>query len=182
MTATRSAGVAAALGIAAGAGIWSSSALIGLSVAFTHVTWLYNALTLVGGAYLLYLAFKLLRPSRPSSEAVGTRPAVVTTDAQAFRLGLLTNLTNPKAVIFYGSIFAALIPPTAPASLKLGSIGVIVINSAAWHSAFAWLFSTTRVQKIHHRAGPWIDRGSGAIFGLLGIWLLTSSACKTGMQ
>ncbi|MFN0303568.1 MAG: LysE family transporter [Burkholderiales bacterium] len=175
MSGTRRAGVAAALGIAVGAAIWSGTALIGLSVAFAHFAWLYAALKMAGGIYLLLLAFKLLRRSRLRSCTAAT-PPVVTTNGQAFRLGVLTNVTNPKALVFYGSIFAALVPPAAPLALKLASIGVIVINSAAWHIAFAWLFSTPSVQRIHERAGAWIDRGAGALLGLLGIWLLLSGA------
>ena len=59
MSRTRRAGIMTAVGIATGAALWYSAALIGLNVVFEHFAWLYSGLKLFGGAYLLYLGIKL---------------------------------------------------------------------------------------------------------------------------
>ena len=98
--------------------------------------------------------------------------ASVHTDWQAFGLGLLTNLTNPKAVIFFGSNFATLLTPTLPTWVKLAAIGIIVINAAGWHVALACLFSTRRAQQAYRRIQPGVDRVAGASLAFLGLQLM----------
>ena len=170
---TRRAGIATALGVATGSTIWSSAALLSLSVVFAQFAWLDDGLKLLGGTYLLYLGIKLWRTADhnfliPSSST----HASVHTDWQAFGLGLLTNLTNPKAGIFFGSIFATLLTPTLPTWVKLAAIGIIVINAAGWHVALACLFSTRRAQQSYRRIKPGVDRVAGASLAFLGLQLM----------
>lgn len=169
---THRAGVLVALGIATGAAIWSGAALLGLSVLFARVAGLYGALKLVGSIYLLYLGFKLWRGAgRPLILSTGDR-ATTQTDWQAYRLGLLTNLTNPKALVFYGSIFAALLTPDLPAWVKIAAFAIIVANSTIWHGALACFFSTESAQQFYQRVKGWIDRSAAIALALLGLCLM----------
>lgn len=168
----RRAGVAVALGIATGAGIWSAAANMGLSVVFANFVWLYSGLMLAGGIYLLYLGTALWRAADQPLVRAARHDAAAHTDWQAFRLGLFTNLTNPKAAIFYGGIFAAFLTPDLPTWVRLTAIGIIVINSTGWHAAMACLFSTERAQQVYDRLKPWIDRLAGSALAFLGLLLL----------
>lgn len=169
---TRRAGVLVALGVATGAALWSGAALLGLSALFMQVGWLYAALTFAGGAYLLYLSFRLWRgASRPLVLTAG-EPVTSQTDWQAFCLGLLTNLTNPKALVFYGSIFAALLTPELPAWVKLAAFGIIVGNSVIWHGALACFFSAGRAQRFYQRVKGGIDRVAALVLALLALRLI----------
>ena len=173
---SRRAAIATALGIAAGAAVWSSAALLGLSILFAHFAWLHGALRLLGGIYLLYLGIRLWRlaeePLAPRSSDCGT-PCP---DGEAFRLGLLTNLTNPKAVVFYGTILAAFLGPDLPLWVQLAAVGIIVANATAWHIALACLFSNERAQRTYRRIKGGIDRLAGAALALLGLRLLIPDA------
>jgi threonine efflux protein len=170
---TRRAGVWAALGIAAGAALMSSAALAGLSVVLAHFAWLHAALGLVGGTYLIYLGVKLWRGAgAPAAFSAATGNGVARTDWRAFRLGLATNLTNPKALFFYGSVFAALFAPDAPPWLRLAAVGIIAVNSTGFHVTLACLFSTPRAQAGYQRIKPWVDRVAGTGLALLGLRLM----------
>lgn len=171
---TRRAGVCAALGIAAGAALMSSAALAGLSVVLTQFAWLHAALRLVGGAYLIYLGAKLWRGAGAPAAALSgaTANGVPQTDWRAFRLGLATNLTNPKALLFYGSVFAALFAPDTPPWLKLAAVAIIAVNSTGFHVALACLFSTPRAQAGYRHIKPWVDRVAGTGLALLGLRLM----------
>lgn len=171
---TRRAGVLVALGIASGAALWSGAALLGLSVLFEQVAWLYGALTVLGGMYLLYIAWRLWRGAdRPLVLALAPGERVsAQTGWQAYRLGLLTNLTNPKALVFYGGIFAALLAPDLPVWVKVAAFAVIVVNSSVWHVALACLFSTERTQAFYRRVKGWIDRIAATALALLGLRLM----------
>ena len=169
---TRRAGVLVALGVATGAALWSAAALLGLSLLFARVAWLYEVLTLAGGVYLLYLAHRMWRgASQPLRFASGGR-AMVQTNAQAFRLGLLTNLTNPKALVFYGSVFAALLEPGFPVGVKVAAFAIIVVNATLWHTLLACLFATRGAQQAYQRARVWIDRLAAVALALLGLRLV----------
>lgn len=175
MSRTRRAGILTALGIATGAAVWSSAALLGLSVVFAHVAWLYAGFKLVGGLYLLYLGIRLWRAADLRLVPAAHLQAAVHTNWQAFQLGLLTNLTNPQAVIFYGSIFAALLKPDFPMWVKLTAISIIAINATVWHIALACFFSTQLVQQVYQRIRRWLDRVAGTALAFLGLWLMLPS-------
>jgi threonine/homoserine/homoserine lactone efflux protein len=120
------------------------------------------------------LGIRLWRSARSAASAPPPAGAP-RTDWRAFRLGLATNLTNPKALLFYGSVFAALFAPDAPRWLRLAAVGVIAVNSAAFHVALACLFSTPRAQAGYRRIKPWVDRIAGAGLAVLGLRLVFPS-------
>ena len=62
--------------------------------------------------------------------------------------------------------------PDLPARVNAAAIGIIVVDSIAWHVGFAWLFSTRRARAIYDRIKPWIDRGASTALALLGLHLL----------
>ncbi len=179
---SRRAGVWAALGIAAGAGLLAGAALAGVGALLDHAPWVHDALRVAGGGYLVYLGVRLWRGARaPAAFAAGgALRAEPRADARgngdAFRVGLLTNLTNPKALAFYGSVFAALFAPGSPAWLKLAAVAFVVANSTAFHVALACLFSTRRAQTAYGRLKLRVDRIAGAGLALLGLALALAAA------
>lgn len=174
---TRRAGILTALGVAIGSAVWSSAALFGLSVVFAQFAWLYGGLKVLGGMYLLYLGFRLWRAAdqHPLVPPSSSTHATVRTDWQALRLGLLTNLTNPKAVIFFGSIFAALLAPALPMWVKLAAVVIILVDAIGWHVALACFFSTRHIQYVYRHIKRWIDRTAGVALALLGLRLMLPS-------
>ena len=72
-------------------------------------------------------------------------------------MSALTKLANPKAAVFFGSIFTALLPPEAPGWLQVSAETVVVVNSTWWHCALNLLFSTEGEQRVYRRAKLWID-------------------------
>lgn len=93
------AGLAAVAGIAIGLGVYGLAAAFGVAALIDSSPWLYDALRWAGVAYLLWLAWEgwaresETSPGKAEDDAV---PAFV-----AFRRGLITNLLNPKAAVFY---------------------------------------------------------------------------------
>ena len=170
----RRAGVLTALGVAGGTAVWSCVALFGLSLAFARLPALALALRVLGGAYLIYLGWRLWQGADADAFAAlaGNPPARRHGDARAFGQGLLTNLTNPKAWVFFVGIFAALLPPDAPLAVELGAIGIVVGNAVVWHVALACFFSTRGARAVFMRIKPWIDRIAGTVFIALGVRLM----------
>ena len=128
----------------------------------------------LGGVYLLSLGLRLWSTADQPLVAVSSIPVMARTDWQAFRVGFLTNLTNPASAIFFGSIFAALLTPNLPLWVKIAAIGIIVIDAASWLTAVACIFSTRHAQQLYQRCKRWSDRLAGSALAFLGMRLLLS--------
>ena len=86
-------------------------------------------------------------------------------------IGFLTNISNPKALAFFTSIFALLLPTRPPLWLDGAILLGMVAIPAAWFSLVALLFSLPPVARAYRRAQRWIDALTGGIFVALGLRL-----------
>ena len=107
-------GMATALGMGVGGVVFSGLALAGLYTVLAMVSWLYAALKMGGGLYLLYLASKIWRGARKPLAFDQGGPAQKANTKPAFWVGLATQLSNPKTAIVYGSVFVSLLPRHPP--------------------------------------------------------------------
>ena len=160
----------AGFGVATGAGIWATCAVLGVHAVFLAFPGLRAGLQVLGGAYLLYLASRLWR-SNPGTTA---QAPVAVSRLKAFRLGLLTNITNPKAALFFGSVFATSFPAHPDPALQVSAVVVVILSAAAWYALLAFLFSRARVQDAYVRASRSINRLVAVAFGSLGLGLIAS--------
>ena len=120
--------------------------------------------------YLLYVASRLWRSRGPIA---GERRSL--SAGCALRLGLLTNLSNPKSALFFGSVFSAALP-AHPSGAVLGSVvALVVFNSACWHLLLAFLFSRQVVQARYAARRDLFAHAAGAVVGALALSLLVAS-------
>lgn len=137
----RRAGLSTVLGVTAGLTVYMLAAVFGLTEIVLSIGWLYGLLRWAGVAYLLWLAWDVWRTPDSEPASMDTAPA-----AQRFMVrGLVANLLNPKAAVFYVGLLPAFTDPArpfAPQALTLGlvHIGVSVmihlsIVLAAWRAA-----------------------------------------------
>jgi threonine/homoserine/homoserine lactone efflux protein len=173
---SRKAGIAAALGMGVGGVAFATLALLGLNALLMQVVWLYALLKIAGGLYLLYLGIRIWRGAK---ETIGieTRTAP-TSAAQNFWFGLATQLSNPKTAIFYGSIFAALLPRSPDGWLLMALPPVIFAVEAGWYTVVALAFSSSRPRALYLRAKTWIDRAAGVVMGGLGLRLVAETLAQ----
>ncbi|MGZ9809494.1 LysE family translocator [Pseudoroseicyclus sp. H15] len=126
------AAAAASAGVSLGAMVHVTLAGLGLGAAMAALPGLFTAIRWLGAAYLLFLAWRMLRAPAEAADAPPVRPS------RAFRDGLVTNLSNPKVILF----ILAFLPqftspergPLLPQFLALGAViaaGGFVINAAA---------------------------------------------------
>ena len=161
---------AAALGVATGAALWSFAAVLGVDTLFVVFPTVRLFLQIAGAAYLLYLASRLWR-ERTSPAG---RPAVTST-GRAFRLGLFTNLSNPKSALFFGSVLLAALPAHPSAPMLCSALALVVGNSLAWHLLLAYLFSRHAVQAGYELHREVFARVGATVMGGLGLGLLVAS-------
>lgn len=166
---SRRAAVAIASGVVAAGALLASVAVFGLGTVLAENAWLGTTLRLLCGLYLAWLGIQLWR--RADRPAAGTRAVDDGGWWVAFRRGVFSNVTNPKAAAFFGSVLTATLSPDEPAAIRLAAIGVIVAGSAVWHLSVALLFSSPAVQRRYDRAKPLLNRLIGALLVALGAFL-----------
>jgi threonine efflux protein len=170
---SRAAGVAVALGVATAALIWAGTAAAGLALLLSSIGGLGVFLRIAGATVLIVLGVRLI--AHP--EAVPTQTA-----DQGERLGrffvkgILVNLSNPKSLVYFTSVFTALIPADASPALRAAAVVIVVAEAATWHSLLALLFSRKYPRRLYAQLGAWIERTVGGIFLLLGVRLLWGAA------
>ncbi len=168
VTAGRPAGLMAAMGIAAGALAWSLIAVSGIAVIFEIVPSMYIGLRIIGALYLIYLGYGAFR-SAGRGGVFNLAPDKSSPATKApFRTAFLVMMTNPKAVLFFGSILTAFIPPDATRWLLLVIAAQIGILGALLNAIAALFFSTPAVMRGFQAASFSVSIVFGVLFCSLG--------------
>ncbi len=118
-------GVMVGLGIGAGTVIWSSAALLGLNVLFRAVPVLFLGMKIVGALFILWIALQIFRHADDPVVIEGINGE---SGASPFMNGFLTQISNPKAAVFFGSIFIAMLPGTVPLWMTFALIALVTFN------------------------------------------------------
>ncbi len=170
---TRRAALLAGLGVVLGIACWAALALLGIGLLFQAFPWIHGAVKVAGGAYLLWMGVNLWRSSaRPDAQAAPIQAPL--SDLAALRAGFLTNISNPKAAVFFGSVFSGLLGAHAGTGLKLAAFLVIVGLSLGWFALVAAGMSTAPMQRAYLRARRAVDRVAGTLMLGFGGLLLAS--------
>ncbi|MDO6565840.1 LysE family translocator [Alteromonas sp. 1_MG-2023] len=166
--------------------------LVGLSVVITTTPWLFTTFSYLAAGYLLFLAYGALR-SGPSSEqpskselssakpvndspkpekndlpaqnnaSVNTINTPQITAKKALWIGFLTNGLNPKATLFFLSLFTAIIDIDTPFSIKLGYGIYMAVATGLWFCFLSYLLSTSKIAQLIGDKGYWLDRVMGVL-------------------
>ncbi len=169
-TRSRAHGLAAAAGVWPVGLLWAVLGLTGLGAVFTALPTLAEAMHLACGLYLLWLGAKTVRRSFTLH---GTIPVALPMSlAGAFRAGVISNITNPKSIAFYMSIFAA----TGAAELPLGEQILAAVTmptiSALWYVFLAATVASPPVGSLLDRGRSLVDRVAGGLMIVFGLRLV----------
>ncbi|MFN4175515.1 LysE family translocator [Phenylobacterium sp.] len=171
VTRSRADGLAAALGMGLGAALFALLAIGGLVAVLRQAPWLYAALKAGGGLYLLYIAIRIWRGA---AEPLDTGEAGVRSQgslARSLGLAFVTQVSNPKAAVVYGSIFAALLPAHAPAGLLVALPPLVLLLETGWYAIVALVFSARGPRAVYAGWKAWVDRAAALVMGALGVRL-----------
>jgi threonine/homoserine/homoserine lactone efflux protein len=161
----------AVLGIGVGTSIWGWAGFFGVQVVFVAAPWAYAAMKGLGGLYLIYLGARLLATRRAMADAPAGS-AQAHTPSSIFRLGLITNLANPKSALFVASVFATALPPEATLLQGAEAVALMVSISVSWYALVVCVFTARPVARAYAGLRHWLDRLAGAIFVLFGARLI----------
>jgi RhtB (resistance to homoserine/threonine) family protein len=163
------------LGIGAAILLHVTYSLLGLGLLIRGSETWFNAVKYAGAAYLAWIGLHSLRakPRQRGQEKTVTVPSGKAGRA-AFLIGFLTNALNPKAALFFISLFALAISPHTPKLIQAGYGLWMAAATAAWFSLVSVLFTRSEVRSRFLQHSHWIERVLGVVFlGLAASLLLT---------
>lgn len=166
----RRAGTWTAFGVGSAIFLHVGYSLLGIGLIVSQSIVLFNTLKWAAAAYLLYIGVKALRsrPAAETSEVLKAEP-VERTPRQAYAAGFMTNGLNPKATLFFLSLFTVVINPHTPLLVQAGYGVYLAFATGVWFCFVAMLFSQHRVRAGFARMGHWFDRTMGVVLIALGI-------------
>ncbi|NIF50288.1 threonine export protein RhtC [Enterobacter sp. Ap-916] len=163
------------LGITAGVMVWAGVALLGLHLILEKMAWLHNIIMVGGGLYLCWMGYQMLRGAFKKEVKSEEAPKVeLASGGKSFVKGLLTNLANPKAIIYFGSVFSLFVGDNVGSAERWGLFVLIAIETFAWFTIVASLFALPKMRRGYQRLAKWIDGMAGALFTGFGIHLIIS--------
>ncbi|GBU11592.1 threonine efflux pump [Enterobacterales bacterium] len=166
------------VGITLGVAVWAAVALMGLHLILQKMAWLHQIITVGGGLYLCWMGWQLLKSARAKKRAGDSAEVETTVDLPArgrtFMRGLLTNLSNPKAVIYFGSVFSLFVGDNVSGGERGGLFIMIVAETFVWFSVVAMVFALPTMRRGYQRLAKWIDGVAGVMFAGFGIALIVN--------
>jgi threonine/homoserine/homoserine lactone efflux protein len=151
----KAAALATAVGLAIARGCHVALAALGLATLFKAAPWTFEVVRLAGAAYLLWLGIQCLRSNMLPSLNTADTPTATLLWREAIQRGLLTNLLNPKALLFCSVLLPQFIDPqVGPVMAQFATLGVVlVIVGLLFDSCYAL---------IGAGLGRWLERSPSA--------------------
>lgn len=166
------------LGISVGIVVWVVLTLSGFTVLIEKFPWIQQVLMLVGGFFLAKMGYAMLKgglKTRTQSFDLD----VVSADNELnqasqpkyFLQGLFTNLSNPKTLIYFSSVFSLALTSSANQHLKTQLAIIIPLQTFLVFTLFMLIMSMPKIKQLYQRSGSYIDMVSGGLFLIFAIWL-----------
>lgn len=166
-------GLALASGVSTGSLMWSVAAAFGLGAVMLANAWVFEMIRYVGAGYLIWLAFRSAR-SALSPGLAEPKGLAYASMKRAYGKGLALHLTNPKAILFFGSLYVVGIPAqSSPAGLATVIVAVALQSALVFHG-YALLFSSAPLIRGYLRLRRWFEGMFAIAFGIAGFKILTA--------
>lgn len=170
----RRAAIYTSIGIGLGILLHVTYSLLGIGILIKTTPWLFNGLMYIAAAYLIYIGVGALR-SEPTSfngkqDSKTDQPLI--SDKKAFWIGFVTNGVNPKATLFFLSVFAVVVSPDTPSTIKIAYGLYLAFATGLWFCCLSLFLSTDKVRQAIGKHGFWFDRLMGLVLILLACKLI----------
>ncbi|MCD8542433.1 MAG: LysE family translocator [Gammaproteobacteria bacterium] len=164
---SRKAGLYSAIGIVAAMGIHMTYCVLGFAVIIRQSPWLFHGIQYAGAAYLCYMGINLLKQhDRNTLNIKGEVQRKDISPEKAFRQGFICNLLNPKATLFFLTIFSAISTSHSDISLNILYAIEMLCIALFWFCTLAYGIS-------HPIVSGWLNRSQKTIERILALILFS---------
>lgn len=170
---SRRSGCFTSLGIGIAILVHMTYCLLGLAFVISNSIWLFNSIKYIGATYLIYLGVTSLFSKQSNKIFPSSHDNVKHTISSftSFKQGFLCNLLNPKATLFFLSLFTVLIKPETPFNLQVIFASEICIISIVWFCLLSAVLSHRYVKQLLENAETYVAKFLGIFLISFGIAL-----------
>ena len=173
---SRKTGVYTAIGFGIGIGVHIIYCSVGLALIISKSILAFNIIKFLGAGYLIFIGIQSILSKSSHQQMKETVDKKDISPLKAIRIGFLTNVLNPKATLFFLSLFTFVIGPSTP-NYILALLGLtMMINTTLWFSLVAVFFTQQRIQKTFYRFQKIFNRIFGGVLILIGLKLLFANS------
>ena len=174
---SRKTGFYTAIGLGIGIIIHVSYSMAGLGVLLKHNQTVFHFIQALGGVYLLYIGIMAIRStfSASSGQEFSFSKRTDISKFVALKMGFLTNVLNPKAGMYFISVFTQFIKPQTGEFLKLFVGLEVIILTTLYFSFVAYMISHKKVRTLYLKSQKHIDRLLGLVLVIFGTSILYSA-------
>lgn len=169
---TRS-GIWTSLGVAAAILLHVTYCILGVALLLTQSPLLFLAVRYLAAIYLLYLGVAAIKESmKIKSAEIELSSTSVVKPVQAFYLGFLTNGLNPKATLFFLSLFTVVISPVTPTFVQASYGLYLAVATFTWFTMLSVVLGHEKFRSRILKLGIWFERIMGLILIFLAVQIV----------
>lgn len=169
LTYSRKTGIWTAVGFGAGISIHIFYCLAGLALVISQSIVVFNAIKLLGAAYLVYIGIKSILSKSSKIEIHAQHKKADISALEAIKIGFLTNALNPKATLFFLSLFTLVISPETPGTTLAILSTIMVLDTILWFSLVATFMTQQKVRSLFEKYQDTFNKTLGGLLVALGI-------------
>lgn len=158
-----------AFGIAFGILVHVFYSIFGLALVISKSILLFNVIKYIGVAYLVYVGFQAMRAKRPSEEEMKLQTKKEISKLKAFQQGFWCNALNPKATLFFLSIFTLVVQPGTSITVQMLYGLEMFLATFLWFSFLGYVLTHRHVQSKIKSFQHYITKAMGGVLLLLGV-------------
>lgn len=169
----RRAGVMTSIGVGAGILVHVAYSLVGVGLLLQKYPALFNGLTLIASGYLLFLAWQSVRSQGHAVEIPhGDEQHETVADFTVWKQGFLTNVLNPKATLFFLTIFTSIVSADTPVVMHVLYASYISLSTGIWFCYLSYLVSQPKIRVLLQNS-RWFDRAMALVLLILAARMLS---------
>lgn len=168
----RKSAIYTSLGISTGILIHVSYCIAGVGILINSSETLFNILKTAGALYLGYIGVKSIISVKKSKESDFEQENRVKSRREAYKTGLLVNLLNPKATLFFLAVFTTILSKNSVIEYKIIFGIYMAAATMCWFSMVSFLFGIKRVRELFIRYSDSFEKLMGVIFICFGVLML----------
>jgi len=166
---SRRSGIFTSLGISLGLGVHLTYCAAGIGYLISSSVVLFSIIKLLGGGYLIYMGIASVLAKGSRLELNEESAGADLTRLQAFKMGFLMNVLNPKVTLFFLSLFTLVISNSTPNIIILTISLIMIITALIWFIVVSIFFTHPKIQKGFLKYEKVINRTLGGFLIFLGI-------------
>lgn len=166
---SRRTGIWTSVGFGLGITVHIAYSLAGIALVISKSILLFNAIKFLGAGYLIYIGVKSIFSKSSKIDLGEQEKKKDISHYAAIKIGFLTNVLNPKATLFFLSLFTIAISPETPMSIMGIASVIMVANTILWFSIVSVLLTQKRIRTIFEKSQNAFNKTLGGLLVALGI-------------